>query len=55
MDGLDVDKVIIDTITDALDDLVTACLKEGGPTKQDIMKARSMLPPRCNNTLTKQK
>lgn len=56
MDGIDkqkVDKLIIDTITDALDDLVTACMSEKGVTQKDLIKARSMLPKRCKNTFTK--
>ena len=44
-------------VSDALNDLVEACHGHDGklkaPDKKELMRARSMLPPRCSYTLTK--
>ena len=44
-------------VSDALNDLVEACHGHDGklktPDKRELMRARSMLPPRCSYTLTK--
>lgn len=39
----------------ALDELVTECLKEDGPNKQAIAKARGYLPAYCENSYGKKK
>ena len=42
-------------VSRALDALVGACLDGDGrpqaPSKQELMRARAMLPPRCNHAL----
>lgn len=48
----EIDLLIIKALTDALDELVTAC-KDKDVDKKSLMKARAMLPKRCINTLEK--
>ena len=47
----------LNVVSDALNDLVEACHGHDGklkaPDKKELMRARSMLPPRCSYTLTK--
>ena len=47
----------LNVVSDALNDLVEACHGYDGklkaPDKKELMRARSMLPPRCSYTLTK--
>lgn len=54
-----IDLVIIDTVTDALDALVAACLNVDGsivaPSNKELIAARKMLPSRCANSLVKKK
>jgi hypothetical protein len=43
-------------LTDDLDALVGACLKDGqivAPDRAALMRARAMLPPRCKHSLQK--
>ena len=42
-------------MTKSLDELVTECLKEDGPNKGAIAKARGYLPAYCKNTYVKKK
>ena len=52
-----VDNTIIQVMTKAMDELASACRDETGapkaPDKKALMKARSMLPAWCANSLTK--
>ena len=52
-----VQEAALQVVSDALNDLVEACHGYDGklkaPDKKEIMRARSMLPPRCSYTLTK--
>lgn len=55
--GIEVTKVALDVVTDEFDAFVAACVGQDGqpkaPDKKALMRARSMLPPRCQMTLTK--
>ena len=53
--GNELNLLIIKSVTGVLDDLVGACLQEGGPTHKDIAKARSCLPVYCKHTFVKPK
>ena len=52
-----VQEAALKVVSDALNDLVEACHGYDGklkaPDKKELMRARSMLPPRCSYTLTK--
>jgi hypothetical protein len=52
-----VQEAALKVVSDALNDLVEACHGHDGklktPDKKELMRARSMLPPRCSYTLTK--
>ena len=52
-----VQEAALKVVSDALNDLVEACHGYDGklkaPNKKELMRARSMLPPRCSYTLTK--
>lgn len=37
----------------AFDEFIGAALKDGGPTKQDVAKARGFLPPYCGHAYKK--
>lgn len=54
-----VDKTIIDVITNNFNEFVAECVDENGqpkvPSKKALMKARSMLPERCSMSLSKPK
>lgn len=54
-----IDTLIIDTLTDKLNDLIGCCMDKDGnpiaPTKKDIMKYRALLPKRCEHTLIRDK
>lgn len=56
------DIILLETVrclTTELDELITACYDVNGelttPSKKSIMRARSMLPSKCKNTLEKNK
>lgn len=40
-------------LSEAFDDFIDECMKDGGPTKQDIAKARGYLPPYCQHAYAK--
>ena len=50
-------EIALRVMAKALDELVSACLDAEGnpktPEKRDLMRARSMLPVGCKNTLIK--
>jgi len=52
------DKILffaLKVMSKSLDELVTECLKEGGPDRRAIAKARGYLPPYCENAYQKRK
>ena len=40
----EVDRLAIKALTEQLDNLISACLEDGGPSKQAIARARGYLP-----------
>ena len=40
-------------LSEAFDEFIGECMKNGGPSKQDIAKARGYLPPYCNHAYRK--
>ena len=50
-----IDALIIRKLCLAFDEFIGACLKDAGPTKQDIAKARGYLPPYCKHAYQKKK
>ena len=50
-------EIALKLLSKSLDELVSACMDESGspkaPTKQELMRARGMLPLYCKNTLNK--